>query len=303
MEVFTNVVDAGGFSKAAKRLDLAVSSVSACISTLEAHLSTTLIRRTTRQLVLTEEGETFYERAQQILRQVQEAQAVATAGGRMSGTLRIAMPIGIGQAVFAPVVTDFAMDHPDLKVVAVLTNEPDAYVKDGIDVAICMDEVKQGDLLARWLFETQHILFAAPALLERMGPLEHPSQLDPRLCLGFQPGFWGAPRRWRLERNDQRVEIIPSSNLCFNATGALMRSATRGAGVIYVIGSLAREYVERGELVPLFEEWSTLKQTFYAVYSQSRFLRPQLRSFLDFLSGAFRDKPDRSSKRMPRLAR
>jgi DNA-binding transcriptional LysR family regulator len=87
----------------------------------------------------------------------------------------------------------------------------------------------------------------------------------------------------------------------FNSSDALLHTAARGGGMIYVLDILARDYIERGQLMAVLPEWQTARQTFYAVYPQSRFVAPKVRLFVEFLSGLFGTRPDTNSILVPPL--
>src|SRR6478752_10409899 len=88
MEVFARVVQDGGFSAAARNLDITPSAVSKLIARLETRLGTRLLVRTTRALTLTEEGEAYHHAALRILQELNDADQEA-AGGAVRGRLRV----------------------------------------------------------------------------------------------------------------------------------------------------------------------------------------------------------------------
>ena len=300
MEVFVKVVEAHSLSRAAMQLDLANASVTACIRNLEAHLGVTLLQRNTRHLHLTDEGETFYNHCRSILAQVDAAEAaVVPSPARLKGTLRLEVPIAVGHLFIGPAMVEFAAEHPDLQVFVSLSNVVDSLIRRGVDLAIRMDEVDDGDLIARWVFEARHVLCASAAFLRRYGTPNHPRDIDPRRCLGFKASLASKIREWTFHREGDSHELHPTGNLCFNSTDALLQAAVSGGGMIYVLEVLARDYLQRGELVPLLPEWLTAKQTFYAVYPQSRFIPPKVRALVEFLGRVFQEPPKSDSVLVP----
>ncbi|MBV8626656.1 MAG: LysR family transcriptional regulator, partial [Paraburkholderia sp.] len=87
---FVTVIDCGSITAAAEKLQQTVSGVSRALSRLEKKLDTALLRRTTRRLQLTEEGELFLGRARAIIDAMEEAEeSVARRRERPSGRLRV----------------------------------------------------------------------------------------------------------------------------------------------------------------------------------------------------------------------
>ncbi len=285
MEVFVRVVEAGSLSRAATHLDLANASVTTCIRNLETHLGVTLLQRSTRHVSLTDEGSQYYDRCRQILALVETAEAAAAPSRtRLQGTLRVEMPIALGHLIIGPALTEFAHAHPDLRVMVNLTNRIDNLIREGVDVAIRMDEIDDADLVARRIYETKHVLCAAPAFLEKIGTPNKPSDIDPGQCIGFAVTFANRVRPWAFRKGEETHMVEPAGNLFFNSSDALLRSAALGAGFVYVLDVLAQSYLQRGEVVAVLQDWETAKQTFYAVYPPSRFVPPRVKLFVAFLS-------------------
>jgi LysR family transcriptional regulator for bpeEF and oprC len=292
MQVFVKVVDAGSLSRAAAQLDLANASVTTCVRNLEAHLGVALLQRNTRHVTPTDDGLRYYDRCRDILAQVETAEASAASaagGGRLAGTLRVELPIAVGHLIIGPALTDFARAHPDLQVRVNLTNSVDDLIRRGVDVAIRMDEIEDGDLVARRIYEARHVLCASPGFLRAAGTPGHPREIEPKCCFGFAATLSSRARPWTFRRGGETQEIAPAGNLCFNSSDALLRSAARGAGFVYVLDVLAQGYLGRGELVAVLPDWETAPQTFYAVYPPSRFVPPRVRLFVEFLTALLRD--------------
>jgi LysR family transcriptional regulator, regulator for bpeEF and oprC len=302
MEVFVKVVEAKSLSKAADLLGLANASVTSCIRNLEMHLGVTLLRRSTRHMTLTEEGAAYYERCCSILGLVADAEAVVTPSqDRLRGTLRAELPIALGHLIIGPALLEFARRHPDLQVAVNLTNSIDNLARRGVDVAIRMDEVDDGDLVARWIYEARHVVCASPAFLEKHGVPSHPGDLDPQRCIGLIPPMLNHVREWEFNRGNEAWRLTPEDNLMFNSSDALIRTAARNGGFIYVLDVLADDHVRRGALRVVLPEWQTARKTFYAVYTRSRFVVPKIRLFVDFVSRLFGEQPQADSALVPRI--
>lgn len=286
MEVYVKTVEAGSLSRAASQLGLANASVTTVLRGLEAHLGVTLLQRSTRYLRLTDEGSSYYQRCKAILAQVEETEASLTeARGGITGTLRVEAPIAIGHTIFAPALATFARNHPGLRVFTSLNNQVENLIKRGVDVAIRMDEVKDGDLVARPIFSARYALCASPAFLEEHGAPAHPAEIVSRHCLGFSGSVGADGNAWSFRRNGEEVVVRPEGSLFFNSSDALIASALRGAGMIYVLDVLAARHLRRGTLVQLLPEWETNAMRFYAAYLKTSFIPSKIRALVAFLPG------------------
>ena len=287
MEVFAKTVEAGSLSGAAAQLGIANASVTTILRGLEKHLGVTLLQRSTRCVRVTDDGAEYYQRCKAVLAQVDAAEAALTEGRQgLRGLLRLETPIAVGHLIIGPALAEFTRRHPGLRVVTSLNNEVANLIKRGIDVAIRMGEVEDGDLVARPVFSARHVLCASPGFLAAHGAPVHPRAVEPRQCLGFADYPGGGLHLWRFRRGGEEVEIRPDGSLFFNSSDALMESAARGAGLIYVLDILAARYLRRGELVRLLPDWATDTRQFLAAYPKTSFTPSKVREFVAFLPAA-----------------
>ncbi len=288
MQAFLAVAEAGSLSRGAARLGVANATITAQIQALEAHLRATLLHRSTRHMRLTPEGEAFLRRARAILDAVRDAEE-ELGGDAARGVLRVQVPIAIGHMVLAPALAAFAAAHPGLRVVTILANEVDSLARRGFDVAIRIDEVETGDLVARPIYRSTHVLCAAPSFLERHGVPEHPAAIDAAHGLAWVADATAPPRAWRLHRGAEQAVVEPAGSLAFNSSDALLNAAVEGAGFCYVLGLLAHAHLRSGRLRAVLEDWETEEQIFYVAYPKARFTAPMVRAFADFAARAFPD--------------
>jgi len=290
METFVRTVDSGSMSRAAAQMGIANASVTTLIRKLEAHLGATLLQRSTRYVRLTEDGARYYERCRSILEQIGEAEADMSE--RERGVVRLETPIAVGHLVVGPALARFSTLHPDLRVATTLSNEVGSLIKRGVDVAIRMEAVESGELVARLIYRARYVLCAAPAFLQQHGEPASPIEIVPKHCLGFSGSPSGDLRIWHFHRGEERRTIRPEGNLFFNSTDALIQAAAHGAGLIYVLDVLVDGACRRGELVRLLPDWEMDEQTFYAVYPRTRFTPPKVRTLVEFLGSHFGTQPD-----------
>lgn len=282
MEVFVRVAECGSFTRAADALDLANATVSTCVRNLEQDLHVKLINRDTRRVRLTEEGHVYFERARQLLQAVEQAQEeVRARAGELSGWLHVEMQISIGHALICRTLPMFAQRYPEISTAVTLTAEPSHMIERSTDVAIRMNYVEDADLIARPFFESRYVICCTPEL-EKTLP-HHPSELDPRLCIGMLPEERRHANVWTLQKGDETVELPPSGPLHFNSSEALIMAAEAGVGLTCVLDFFAIERFESGTLVQVYADWTLPTRTFYLVSPKARGTSAKVRAFTDFL--------------------
>lgn len=294
MQVFVRVMECGSLSRAAESLDLANATVTSSLRNLEKHLGATLIQRNSRHLRLTEEGQLFLPRCQEILRNVARAEAeIATRTSDISGHLRVEAPYAIGQNLLCPALVEFSHRYPGLSVALTLTNSPHNLIEHATDVAIRMDKVEDADLVGRPIYEAKYLVCGTPALVNAL-QASTPHDLDPALCLGLFPEGGHTPNPWVFTQHDEEVVIRPRGPLSFNNTESLIHCALQSRGLICVLDIFVAQLIDEGKLTPILEDWETAKRTFHTVTVKSRFAAPKVRTFIDFLLEVFdsRRRPD-----------
>ncbi len=297
MRAFVRAVDLGSFSKAAAEEGLKVSTVSRYVSALEADLSAALLNRSTRRMHMTEAGAMFYERAQQILADVEEARtATASLNDRPRGLLRINLPGAFGRLHIVPHLKDFLSAYPDLKVDATLTDATVDLIESGSDVAVRIGALTDSTLVARRLAPHRRALVAGPSYVEAQPLVAAPDDLRRHECLMFalQPsGAWYFRRRGS---GDEPLTVPVGGHLRANDSEALRGAALAGLGIALLPTWLVGEDIRAGRLLPLLPEWDGLispgpERAIWGVYPPKKVVSPKVKVFLDFLARRFGSPP------------
>ncbi|MBT8441868.1 MAG: LysR family transcriptional regulator [Gammaproteobacteria bacterium] len=290
METFVQVVDAGGISAAADRMDTAKSAVSRRLAELESRVGASLLNRTTRRLSLTGAGAAFYERCKTILADVAEAeQCVGDAEADLRGTLRVAAPVSFGVAHLGPAINDFLMEHPDVAFDLDFNDRQIDLVAEGFDLAIRIAKLRDSSLMARRLTSIRSVVCASPGYWNARGRPQRPAELKQHLALRYS----NAPRRgwsWAGPGGDRGSVSVPGSQIANNGT-YLGQAAIAGLGVICIPLFIVYEAIESGELEPALTEYRWGDVDAYAVYPQTRHVSRRVRAFIDFLAERFGDTP------------
>ena len=290
MRVFTAVVDAGSFARAAEKLELSRGMTSRYVAQVEAHLGVRLLNRTTRRLSLTEAGNDYYQRATQVLALVEEAeQAASHEAAEPRGTLRINASVAFGARHMGTLISAYLRRYPEVRVDLTLNDRIVDLVEEGFDVAVRIARRIDPGLVARRIAPARTIACASPAYLRQSGAPKTPADLVRHNCLTY--AYAGAQNEWRFTRGKREQTVKVGGTLHANNGDILSRAAADGLGVTvqptFLIDGLFREK----KLMRVLEGWEADSLTIFAVYPSRQFLPAKVRSFIDFMLEHFGDKP------------
>lgn len=288
MRVFTQVVDLGSFAKAADRLGLSTSAASRHVAELEAHLQTRLLNRTTRRVGLTESGRSFYERAVQVLADLDEAEREASRAAVLPrGTIRLTAAVTFGVRHLAPVIAAFLARHPGVALDVSLSDRIVDLVEEGFDLAVRIGAVGAGTLAARKLGETRLVACAAPDYLAAHGTPQVPEDLAGHNCLTYE---YVSPRdQWRFREPSGRERAVRVKGTLHSNNGELhAEAAAAGVGIALEPDMIVMPYLRAGRLLPVLEAFQPPPMPIYAVYPSRKHLSAKVRVFIDFLAERLR---------------
>jgi DNA-binding transcriptional LysR family regulator len=287
MQVFVSIVETGSFAAAAAKLDLSRAMVTRHVTSLEVRLGARLLNRTTRKLSLTEAGSAYFERCQQVLEDMDEADAIVT---RMSaaprGRLRVNSAVSFGVRYLAPVVGEHLQRHPEVSIDLSLNDRVVDLVDEGYDLALRIGDLPPSNLVARKIGTTKLVVCAAPAYFARHGMPRVPGDLVRHTC--FDYSYWTTPNQWPFTDASGRTEAVRISGpLTTNSGDALCAAAVSGAGVIHEPSFIVADDLAAGRLQAALMNYDTRELGIYAVYASRRHLSPKVRTFVDFLAERF----------------
>ena len=284
MEVFTRVVDLGGFSAAARAFRMTPSAVSKLVSRLEARLGVRLINRSTRKLQLTPEGTAYYDRAVRILDEIDTAEREAAIGATPRGKLRVNTSVPFGLHWLLPLVPGFLARYPGVSVDVALTDTVIDLMEERADIAIRVGPLRESRLLARKLGESRMVVTAAPSYLEKHGTPRTPSDLAHHNMLGFcfSKQIDGWPFR---DGHGGVVQIPPAGNVLVSDGEAMQRVTIAGAGLSRLARFHIAADIAAGRLVPVLEDFNPGDlEPIHAVFvGHGEQLPARVRAFLDYL--------------------
>src|SRR5690349_4826282 len=295
MRVFSQVVELGGFSKAAEHLGLSSTAASRHVADLETHLQTRLLNRTTRRVSLTESGRAFHERCVQLLADLEEAEQEAAQAARVPrGTIRLTTSVNFGVRHLAPAIADFMGLHAEVRFDLSLADRIVDLVEEGFDLAIRIGAAGSGNVVARKLGETRLVPCASPEYLAKHGAPNVPEDLSRHNCFTYE---YVTPRNvWRFKNPaGKEIDVRVSGTLHSNNGDVLAEAAARGAGIVFEPAFIVGPEVRAGRLVPLLQDFIPPPVPIYALYPSRKHLSAKVRRFVEFLVERFSSAQDWSA--------
>lgn len=290
MRSFVKVVEAEGFSEAARQLNLAVSSVTRQVNALEAMLNTQLLNRSTRSITLTPQGHKYYDKAVQILQDVKAATLSVTEQGNVPrGILRASLPVAFGRLHVAPLLSKFLVQYPEVKLDLRLSDGLANLVEEDLDLVVRIGNLDRSsaNLILRRLASYTRLVCGSPAYFERRGIPIHPDDLVHHNCLCFT--YATGYEIWRFKRHAEVCEIKVNGSLNVNNSEVLRQVCLDGAGLILMPTWLIGEDIQAGRLQAVltdfqFHPQANLDTGIYALYLPNRRHSPRVQIFVNFLT-------------------
>src|SRR5712691_4607980 len=227
LAIFAKVAETRSFAAAAAELNLSKATVSKAISRVETKLRTQLFNRTSRRIVLTDEGRQLSSRAAHILAEGEAAEDEALArSAAVRGPVRLAAPMSFGVLHLAPLLPEFLATHPEVSIDLHLSDAMVDMIGDGFDAAIRIAVLPESSLVARRLCGMPRYLVGSPSYLKKHGRPRHPLLLAEHVCITY--GHGTAAETWRFTHKDGKSATVrPSGPLRVNNGDAMMPALIR----------------------------------------------------------------------------
>ncbi|MGF1592001.1 MAG: LysR family transcriptional regulator [Kiloniellaceae bacterium] len=289
LRLFVEVIDSGGFNRAARRLGISKSIVSRRIAQIEADLGARLLTRTTRGISPTEAGVEFKARSERLLADYEEArEAVARRAGEVVGLLRLAVPLAFGLRHVAPVVAELARLHPRLEFDVSYSDRVVDLIGERFDAAIRIGNLRDSPLVARRIAPGRAVVVASPDYLDRRGSPRVPGDLAAHDCLIYTGSL---DADWQFRSGRRLVAIRPQGRLRSDSGEALVRWAVAGLGIAMVPTFLVSDEIARGDLLPLLLDYPTPEFGIFIVRPPGAYVPGKVRLLIDTLVDRFSGPP------------
>lgn len=265
---------------------MAPSAVSRAILRLEDELGVRLLQRTTRSLTLNEDGNRFYQRAQHILNDLEEAELeVKQAQSVPIGTLRLDLSFTFGKLHIAPALLKFAAQHPELKLNVSFNDRLLNLIEESIDATVRIGMPSDSSLIMRHLATARYVTCASPQYLAQQGTPTTPTDLLQHRCVNF---IFPQTRReydWKFEQAGKAIDLVVNSYLQFDNSEVILAAVIQGAGVVQLPKFIAANAIACGDLQPILQSYAPQAGLPIAVlYPQKRYLSAKVRVFVEFMT-------------------
>lgn len=296
MRIFVTVADAKGFAPAARQLGLSAPAVTRAVAALEARIGTQLLRRSTRQVGLTEAGARFHADCKRILAEVDEAESSASGAHVVpQGLLSVTAPVIFGRVHVAPVLQDFLGLHPQVSARSFYTDQIVHLLDEGMDVAVRIARLPDSGLVAVRVGEVRRVVVASPGYLAEHGVPRTPQDFVHHRGIGFsQHGSVSAPWVFYPPGRDARSDgetAHPQLRHVTNAGDASIGAALASQGLVRALSYQVAEHVLAGRLRIVMADHEPPPIPVQLVYAEGRLAAAKVRVFVDYAAERLRAEP------------
>lgn len=286
MGVFVEVVERGGFLRAAHALRMAGSSVSTRVSQLEKHLGSSLINRTTRSFALTDDGRRYYAFCKRILGEISDVEsAMGQPVEGLVGRLRVDLIDAFASRLLLPVLAEFTQRHPQISLDFVHSGHQFDAEQFGADIMIrtLLGPMEDSRLIAKPMGSTRSVCVASPDYLQRHGTPRTPQDLLQHRCIGFIDPWSGRHWEWFFEHKGERFTLDVPHSLAFSHGHVRTEAALKGFGIVNELECNVRDAVRSGDLKLILQDWSWETLPPYILYPQALRHSPRVMALVKFL--------------------
>jgi DNA-binding transcriptional LysR family regulator len=281
MSAFVAVARAGGFSAAARAVGIPLPTLSRRVADLETAIGVRLLHRSTRHVVLTESGQTFFTTCQRVLEDLREGEeAVAGEYRTPKGELTVTAPMGFGRLHLQPVALEFLAAYPDINLRLLLLDRVVDLVEDHVDLALRIAELPDSRLVARPLGHVRMVTTGSPEYLQRRGRPMDPRELTGHDCIAWST--LGPLNTWWFKDQGADKTFPIRTRLSTTSAESAIAAACGGVGLTQTTSYQAEQGVRAGRLHIVLTEFECAVTPVSLVYAGQRRVPLKLRAFIDF---------------------
>ncbi|MGY6151517.1 LysR family transcriptional regulator [Paraburkholderia graminis] len=286
LNAFFAVVEASGFSAAARRIGESQSAISKAVNALEKRLGVALLHRSTRKVTLTDQGRLYYDRMRPLVDEIQVADSELTSTTlEVSGLIRIAAPSTFGRLHVLPLIPGLLARHPGLRIDMVLSDAVRDMVEDRIDLAIRVSPVEEPDSVVRRVAATSLVCAGSRRYFERHGVPRTPADLADHNCL-----VYGEMTDWPFVGPQGPFNLPVRGNLSSNSVETILAGVLAGVGIgMFHRASLVGEF-QQSDIVTVLDDFVQQPREVSLIWPKRRFVPTRVRSATDFLAGALAER-------------
>lgn len=283
MKVFVRVVESGSFSKAAAALDMPGPTVSRHVQSLEAHLGTRLLARTTRRVTVTDDGLAYYDRCVQVLGEIDDMEAdLGKARDTPTGRIRVSLPTAVAKHIVIPALPEFVDAYPDVRIDLVMSDRPVDLAGEGFDCAIRVGKLHNEGVVNKRVGEVWNMVCAAPDYLERHGEPKTLADLKHHIGINYISQATGRVLPWDFLVDGEPYPVQMKSVLTVNDADAYISCGLAGLGIVSGSSYILHAHTASGELRQILTRYNVKPRPINIIYAPNRHLPRKTRLFIDW---------------------
>lgn len=287
VRMFVQVIRAGSFAEAARRLGVPPNTLSRRIRQLESGLDTRLMQRSTRKLTLTAAGSAFFERCAPAVDGVLEAgKALAGDSQTAAGTVRIAAPADFLDFFQVEWVWQFLSAHPKVRLDFVLSDARADLIEEAIDVAFRGGAVADRLPVFRQLMSQSFKLVASPTYVQLRGKPGKLQDLNRHDCLIASARTSSAI--WSLRGPAGSEEVKVSGRFSANSARSLLKGCLSGLGIALLPSVLIAPHLHAARLVHVLPGYTREGADLNVILPSSQQIPTAVSAFVDFATDKLR---------------
>ncbi len=282
MRTYVAIVDGGSLTAGADSLGRSLPTVVRVLAALEESLGTRLLRRTTRRMSLTPEGQSYLERCRRILSDVEEAErSVARTQSEPRGDIRMTAPVWFGQLQVAPALNKFLSRYHQVRVELLLLDRVVNMVEEGIDLAVRIAHLADSTMVAVPVGQVRRVVCASPAMLKRVGTPANPGELVEHNCVGFRGISPGDV--WTFSENGREFSVKVAGSFTCNQAIPAAEACAAGLGFGRFLSYQVEPLIREKRLAIVLEDFEPPPIPVSLVYPEARLVSTRLRALIDWL--------------------
>lgn len=286
LTAFGAVVEAGGFSAAARRLGASQSAISKSVGALEKRLGVQLLNRTTRSVTLTEHGRKYYERTKPLLDEIEHADSeIMQSTLELSGLVRIATSSTFGRLHVLPCIPQLLALHPKLKLDLVLSDSVQDLLAESVDLAIRISPIYSPDSVVRRAATTSLVCVGSRSYFEQHGIPNVPEDLEKHNCLIFN-----GMKDWTFTRPSGDFRVRVNGNLVSNTVETILSAVQDGVGIGMFYRASLVDGLQSQEIVTVLDEFIGETRDVSLIWPNRRFISERVRQVTDFFGKALAER-------------
>ena len=293
MQLFLCVAERESFTRAAESLGIPKGSISRQIQALENMLGTRLLHRTTRRVQLTQDGMVYYERAQDLLANLDELDGLFQHDpASISGKLRVDMPVALARGLVIPKLRDFLQLYPGIELELSSCDRMVDVIREGFDCVVRVGHLKDSGLIARPIGKLTMVNCASPGYLARFGYPETLDDLSSHALVHYALNLGTRPQGFEIQIDNTTRWVKMGGTLTVNSTETYQASCLAGLGIIQVPSVGVKSLLRQGSLIEILPQYRAEPMPVSLLYPHRRNLSRRVHLFMEWLTAVLKDYVD-----------